>query len=188
MRLSQSALFLCRGERGVAESSTCGQSVLFLDADGVLNLRLRSRKNKQAGSLLQRRCSCAACPSICPVHVLWYGYFAELDVGEQPWMTVTANGARTVLRDALKALKVSAVALHPRGCSQYPLHWQVPDVHLYGTHDFRRGHAKVGCTWSLARRASVSKTPCMLRHCRICKSLEPHLRKYSPRANGAVVP
>ena len=112
-------------QKGIAGGSLANSdvSVLSLEADGRLRLQLASRKNKQGGSSLWRSCSCAACVKTCPVHVLWHEFFDKFDVGARPWADVSASVAREQLRATLRALRV-------------------PDAASYGTHDFRRGHAK----------------------------------------------
>jgi len=55
--------------------------------------------------------------------MLWDCFFANLAVGAQPWVDVTPGLARERVRAVLRNL-------------------DVPDAKLYGTHDFRRGHAE----------------------------------------------
>jgi hypothetical protein len=120
LRVPSEALPLVRG----TQEDLGHQCTVFLDSDGCVCLRLRRRKNRPGGSLLRRKCACTACPRICPVHVLWLQFFAKLPLGAQPWIAVSADNARKKLRTTLGRLGVAS-----------------PD--LYGTHDFRRGHAKV---------------------------------------------
>ena len=46
------------------------QSVVWLDVEQELVLKLHRRKNKQFGSRLVRKCWCNECTKACPVHVL----------------------------------------------------------------------------------------------------------------------
>ena len=116
--------------------------MVFLDADGVLCIKLKSRKNRPEGSLLRRSCSCAAHPRMCVAHELWNGYMEQLELGAQPWADITPSSARDELRSTVAALDVRStfsqqhahIAVH---CSCV----QVKSPMLYGTHDFRRGHA-----------------------------------------------
>jgi len=98
-------------------------SVIWLAQNGDVVLWLRSRKNRPQGSSLRRSCCCAACSLMCPVHTLWHGFFAKLGDGAQPWGDLTAAAARKDLRSSLAALRMSS-------------------PNEFGTHDFRRGHAK----------------------------------------------
>ena len=111
LRVPSEALPMARGEY-LDTSLASQQSVLYLDSDSLLCLKLKSRKNKLGGSLLQRRCSCIACPAMCPVHVLWESFFKRLPVGTQPWASISAGQARYELRLALKALKARCVHAH----------------------------------------------------------------------------
>ena len=120
LRVPSEGLPMSRGEAGDED----GQSVLWL-RDNILFLKLKRRKNRQRGSLLSRACTCAASELMCPVHVLWHGFFMHLPVGAQPWASVSPSDARRELRRTLEFLRV-------------------PDADMYGTHDFRRGHAKAG--------------------------------------------
>jgi hypothetical protein len=121
LRVPSEGLPMSRGETGDEE----GQSVLWVRKE-ILYLKLKRRKNRPRGSLLSRACSCAASEVMCPVHVLWHGFFKNLPVGAQPWAGVSPNDAIRELRGTLEFLRV-------------------PEANKYGTHDFRRGHAKVGC-------------------------------------------
>ena len=139
LRVPSEALPMTRG----VDKSSCpnAQSVIFLEADGTLCLRLKKRKNKLSGSLLKRSCSCRACKHTCPVHVVWDLFFKLLEVGCQPWATVSAGEANKQLR-----LDLQTMAVHIScsvGCASHNFSMQVPDHSCYGSHDFRRGHAKV---------------------------------------------
>ena len=76
------------------------------DANTV-RLQLKSRKNRQAGSVLRRICCCSSMPTMCPVHVLWHKFFARLEVGERPWADVSAGEALAHLRETLRRLLVN---------------------------------------------------------------------------------
>ena len=104
LRVPSEALPMQRG----TDKSSCpdAQSVIFLDTDGAVCLRLKKRKNKLGGSLLKRSCSCRACQHTCPVHVLWELFFKPLEIGVQPWATVTASEANKQLRLDLQAMTV----------------------------------------------------------------------------------
>ena len=116
--------------------------VLCQDAKTV-RLDLKSRKNRQAGSVLRRVCCCSSMPEMCPVHVLWHSFFAKLEVGERPWADVSAGDALAHLRETLRLLLVH-IAKHIRHClPPRNSQMQVDGAHLFGTHDLRRGHAKV---------------------------------------------
>ena len=105
---------------GTAQDA-CEQSVLSFEGD-TLCLRLKRRKNLQGGSVLKRTCQCSSCPILCPVHVLW-NYFCTLKAGEKPWAAFSERFVLSRLRTLLAKLEI----VSPQ---------------LYGTHDFRRGHAK----------------------------------------------
>ena len=93
-------------ERGTSQTESGGQSVIYLDENETLCLKLKTRKNKMRGSLLKRTCSCKACPEMCPVHALWHGFFKKLPVGAKPWANLNATKARERLRDTLDELEV----------------------------------------------------------------------------------
>lgn len=104
---------------GVAFRQGAGASLIL--CDGLLQLKLARRKNKQFGSVLQRACWCARCTATCPVHALG-AWFAGLPVGTKPFSDITAAGSLSTLRFFLAQLGVK-------------------DAALYRTHDLRRGHA-----------------------------------------------
>ena len=138
LRVPSEALPMVRGNSVWAQ---CNQSTLYLDEEGKLCLRLQTRKNRPGGSLLRRSCACAACPKICPVHVVWLQFFAKLPLGAAPWKDVTPDKARSRLRATLTKLGVSNTVCCCTCCGP-AVGWQVPNSHLFGTHDLRRGHAK----------------------------------------------
>ena len=119
LRVPSEALPVVRCCQGSGEGE---QSRLWLDGD-ELCLRLLRRKNKYKGSVLRRKCHCAACPATCPIHVLWR-FFGQLPVGSKPFADITASSALSRLRALLVKLKV-------------------PDVGTFNTKAFRRGHAEV---------------------------------------------
>jgi len=119
LRLPSEALPMVRG---CADSLREGhQSVLYMD-DDTLCLYLRRRKNKSTPTVIKRMCTCTGSPALCPVHQLWFKLFEPLDIGTAPWARFTANRVRDSIRSCLGSLRV-------------------PNASLYGTHDFRRGHA-----------------------------------------------
>lgn len=122
LRLPSEALPTCRGEP-VSAMASAQQSVIWRDGDDIC-LRLLRRKNRPHGSgIFRRGCSCAGGKNTCPVHALWDRFFAKLPVGAQPWADVSPNFARERVRAVLRNL-------------------DVPNANLYGTQDFRRGHAE----------------------------------------------
>ncbi len=138
------------------DSSTCmphAKSVLYRENANTVCLRLSSRKNMPRGCVLKRYCTCSEhCPdAMCPVHELWNRFFAELEAGDAPWASFSADHVTTKLRDTLAGLRVE-------------------NAERFGTHDFRRGHAKA--------RHSVLVFFCMPSLapsvCRTCKSQECH--------------
>ena len=91
---------------------------------------------------MKRVCSCKGSPEICPIHLLWDKYFRQLIPGCAPWKGhISAPQARSRLRDSLCALQVCA-GTHSVHVVEFLCVCQVPNAELYGTHDFRRGHAK----------------------------------------------
>ena len=105
LRVPSEALPMCRGDP-CFNPPPAAQSVVYLDGQGVLCLKLRSRKNKPEGSLLRRSCSCAADPRLCVVHRLWHGFLEHFSLGEMPWADISAAAAITLLRNVLRALGV----------------------------------------------------------------------------------
>jgi hypothetical protein len=129
LRVPSEALPMCRGGDGFNPEGA--QSVLWLADENTLCLQLRARKNLLHGDIITRNCHCACGSSnLCPIHGMWHRFFAHLRPGEQPWANLTPCAVRAQLRQTLSKLKV-------------------PEAHLYGTHDFRRGHAKVRSTLSV---------------------------------------
>ena len=126
LRLPSEALPVARGD---AELPLDGQSVFYLKDSTTVCLRLRSRTNRPKGSALERVCCCGAFPEMCPVHVLWHGFFAHLAHGVQPWAGISATQAREHLRLTLHKLKVLAFRSHPisHGCAMY-LRCRMPSV------------------------------------------------------------
>ena len=104
------------------DSDVGEQSRLWMDGD-ELCLQLRRRKNKLKGSLLRRKCHCAASRSTCPIHVLWK-FFVSLPVGSKPFVEFTASGALCRLRALLVKIGIAG-------------------VDKFNTKAFRRGHAEV---------------------------------------------
>ena len=112
----------------------------FLRYQDELCIRLKRRKNLQSGSLIKRSCTCDEYPLICPVHVLWESYMADLSPGEKPWAHISPGTARKRLRNLLRVLEASPFVFTCCTCS-LSVH-EVPNSSRYGTHDLRRGHAK----------------------------------------------
>lgn len=113
-------------------------------------LRLSCRKNLQSGSgVLKRVCSCRGSERTCPVHGLWDRHFASLPDGAEPWAGLTAASALLALRGVLQKLSV-------------------PCAHEFGTHAFRRGHARDllqgGATLAEILRAGQWKSAAFLRY------------------------
>ncbi len=117
LRLPSEALPAVAGGEDCQEA----QSVLTYEGEQVV-LRLRSRKNKPAGSCLTRSCWCGTSAATCPVHVL--GRWVQgKSPGEPLFPGISAGGAASRLKTMLQAIGVAR-------------------SHLYRTHDLRRGHAK----------------------------------------------
>ena len=139
------------------DSNAGEQSRIWLDGD-ELCLQLKRRKNKLMGSLLRRKCHCAASPATCPIHVLWR-FFGRLPVGSRPFGDITASGALSRLRCLLVKIDIK-------------------EVDKFNTKAFRRGHAEVrrrfvvlhmlvDCAWSVIGHARewfhFSRDPCSRR-------------------------
>ena len=90
--------------------------------DDELCLRLSSRKNRDSGSIMRRSCWCLSCEKTCPDHALW-PFFAELEVGAQPFIGFRPGFALNALREMLRLSNV-------------------PNASIYRTHDLRRGHCQ----------------------------------------------
>ena len=114
LRVPSEALPMIRGDSVLAQSN---QSTMYLDDEGKLCLKFQRRKNRPGGSLLRRNCSCAACPKVCPVHVLWHQFFMKLPLGAAPWKDVSPDKARSSLRATLAKLGVRDV----RSCLLFTL-------------------------------------------------------------------
>ena len=54
---------------------------------------------------------------------MWEQFFANIKIGSAPWAGVSADKVRDAIRTRLAVLSV-------------------PEASRYGTHDFRRGHAR----------------------------------------------
>lgn len=119
LRLPSEALPISKVDDGYGGGQQAG---LFLDEEDVLVLVLDRRKNKPEGSRLKRECWCRASPSTCPVHALW-PLVNECEGGQRPFAGITADFARSRLREILEVL-------------------QIEQACLYRTHDLRRGHAE----------------------------------------------
>ena len=113
----------CKGKPDDANLAGA-QTLIWREGDEVC-IRIAKRKNRPKGSgILRRRCCCEGSVDMCPVHTLWDRFFARLPEGSEPWKDISPGAARGKLR----------ALLHRLG---------IVDADLYGTHDFRRGHAEV---------------------------------------------
>ena len=73
---------------------------------------LSSRKNLQGGSgVLRRACCCSGNQDMCPVHVLWEQFLANVPVGTSPWQHISPAQVVKWIRAALVALAVG-ICLH----------------------------------------------------------------------------
>ena len=97
------------------------QAVLEMD-EGKLILTLMRRKNRPAGSKLERTCWCRESCRTCPVHVLGPAV-RGIQPGTALFGGFTAAGANSALKDMLGKIGV-------------------PKAKEYRTHDIRRGHAR----------------------------------------------
>ena len=136
------------------ESQLDYHSAVWLNSQGQLCLRLKTRKNRQtSGSLLKRKCKCAGSCALCPVHTLWK-YLAGFPVGSQPFASISAGNALVQLRTVLGRLGV-------------------PSAKLYCLKDFRRGHAKdlqlSGAPLSVILRAGEWKSAAFLTYLDGCE-------------------
>ena len=118
LRVPSEALPIVRSDGGRIDGK---QASLSCTVDSLV-LVLDRRKNRLHGSTLVRKCWCAQCSTTCPVHVLG-AYMEGCLVGEPLFGEISASYALDSLRTLLAVL-------------------DVPDAHLYRTHDFRRGHAR----------------------------------------------
>ena len=119
LRVPSEALPMMWVSRGQFDEAPNGQSECTIK-DGKLFLRLKMRKNRRGGSIMSRGCWCEHCQITCPVHVA-ERLAGHKRAGEQWFAGVSADQARTALRDRLRGLGVK-------------------EAFSYGTHDFRRGH------------------------------------------------
>ena len=105
LRVPSEAVPMMRGGEAVQ-----GHSVLTLESDNCVVLRLKSRKNRPQGATIKRFCSCkqdsAEAHPLCCVHSLWHGFFAHLQPGEQPWAGLAPGAVNTHLRRTLTRLEV----------------------------------------------------------------------------------
>jgi len=104
LRLPSEALPMCvcasEPARGVY------QAAVWREGDNICVL-LRSRKNLQGGSgVLRRACCCEGSPLMCPVHILWDKFLANVPSGTKPWLNVSAAQVLKWIRGALLALTV----------------------------------------------------------------------------------
>ena len=97
------------------------QAVLEMD-DGKLILTLMRRKNRPAGSKLERTCWCKESCRTCPVHVLGPAV-RGIQPGTALFGGIKTAGANSALKDMLGKIGI-------------------PKAKEYRTHDIRRGHAR----------------------------------------------
>ena len=125
------ALPMCVGEPSDTTMDTV-QSIVWIEGSEIC-VRLLARKNRPNGSgVMRRTCSCSndkngSSRLLCPVHMLWRHFLANLPVGARPWQDISASNALVMLRDALASIGVQ-------------------NASAFWTHDLRRGHADV-CFW-----------------------------------------
>ena len=140
LRVPSEGLPMARGADGFA-----GHSVLTLESDTCVVLRLQSRKNRPQGAVIKRGCICKEanvnCHSLCPVHTLWHKFFAPLRPGSRPWAHLSPSAANQQLRATLRTLGVLGCTFCVFACVSALLP-QVAGSESYGSHDLRRGHAK----------------------------------------------
>ena len=120
------------------------KSAIWREED-IVCLKLSSRKNMPQGSgILRRRCSCKGAPKVCPVHVLWDCYLSNFNVGTMPWAKFSSATMLSWIRAVLQQLAVG-IYLHRLRPNIWTVRMlgQVPNAGAYGTHAFRRGHARV---------------------------------------------
>ena len=117
------ALQTCKGSP--RDEALKDKQTLIWYENGEVCIRILRRKNRSSGSgVLKRKCCCRGdMVDICPVHSLWNRFFCHLPCGAEPWSSVTPKAALAKLRLSLRGLGST-------------------DAELYGTHDFRRGHAE----------------------------------------------
>lgn len=112
------------------------RSAVWREGD-VICFRIRKRKNRPLGSgVLKRGCICQGSPTLCPVHALWEKFLGRLPSGSQPWQGLSSSNALAQLRACLLRLGI-------------------PQANAYGTHSFRRGHARVRHLQSLIQPVCI---------------------------------
>ena len=164
LRLPSEALpmVVCASEpqRGVHKAA------VWREGDNICVL-LSCRKNLQGGSgVLRRTCSCAGSPLMCPVHILWDKFLANVPVDTKPWLNVSAAQVMKWIRGAFLALTVCVW----NGRQIYGVVFckQVPNASAYGTHSLRRGHARdlleSGATLAEILRAGQWRSAAFMRY------------------------
>ena len=143
LRVPSEALSLARGGNyGFIPREN--ESVLYIESENTVCIQLQSRKNQQRGAIIRRSCSCSGGRDLlCPVHMLWNEFFAELVPGERPWEHLAPGVVRSRLRQTLHRLSVDLGSLCILIGYYIQSSVQVPNSAAYGTHDLRRRHAKV---------------------------------------------
>ena len=118
LRLPSEALPAVKGRPGMV----CQANTMLYVKGQELVVELGRRKNKPRGSVLTRRCCCAAAKPMCAVHMI--GPMLDgLALGQCVFGECTIASATNTLRSMLAAL-------------------DVPEAEVYRTHDLRRGHAQ----------------------------------------------
>ena len=136
------------------------QAVLEME-DGKLVLTLLRRKNRPAGSRLERTCWCRESCRTCPVHVLGPAV-RDIRTGTALFGGFTAAEANSALKDMLGQIGVAKAK-------------------EYRTHDIRRGRA---------RDLQLSGVLTHIHWCAVCShdfmyAQEPHCGRSWPQASGA---
>ena len=135
------------------------QAVLEMD-DGKLVLTLLRRKNRPAGSRLERTCWCRESCRTCPVHVLGPAV-RSIPTGTALFGGFTAAGANSALKDMLAKTGV-------------------PNAREYRTHDIRRGHARDLQLSGVFSISAGARCVCITSY-----SQEPHCGRSWQQASGA---
>ena len=93
------------------------KAAIWRDGDEVCIL-LSSRKNLQGGSgVLRRACCCQGNAQMCPVHILWDQFLANVPVGTVPWLNFSPAQVLKWIRGALLALAVCIVFSQKAACA-----------------------------------------------------------------------
>ena len=118
LRVPSEGLLMARGGDGCS-----GPSAITLEDAVTVAIALKSRKNRQGGVTLRRKCSCrnGGTRILCPVHALWHDFFSHLPVGTQPWAQYNSAAVRKHIRAVLSELEVHwytcCRAIHVSACA-----------------------------------------------------------------------